>query len=348
MIAYIHPVILSGGHGTRLWPLSRVHSPKPFLPLVGDTTLFQLALSRVSQDEIYAPPMVVSGAGHGVFVDQQAGHVNGLVRIEEPEGRNTAPAIGLAALLADKDAILLVCPSDHFISKDQAFQSAVRDAAKLAAQGYVVAFGIEMTAPETGYGYIKRGDALTIGYKVAQFVEKPDLETAMRFLADGQHCWNGGIFCVRAGTYIDELTMQRPEMAALLRKAVALGETRDGVFYPHEDSFLAIAGESIDYAVMEGAKNAAMIPVSMGWSDIGNWFALRDIRHSIEAGEGGNVASGPVELVDCENVMVHSDGPRVSAIGMKDTAIVVNGNEVLVTSLTGAQSVGKLAGARAQ
>ena len=183
------------------------------------------------------------------------------------------------------------------------------------------------------------------GFAVDRFVEKPDLETAKGFVADGAYSWNGGIFCLRAGTFLTELADQRPDMAAALRQSVERGQEAGGIFHPDEASFLGIEGESIDYAVMEGTARAAMVPVSMGWSDIGNWQALRDAR---ERDGQGNAVRGTAELVDCRNVLVETDGPRVSAIGLEDIVIVVDGDEVLVTTGDGAQLVGKLKGASQQ
>lgn len=344
MSTKIHPVILCGGSGTRLWPRSRAARPKPFLPLVGQKTLFEQTLDRVG-GTVFAAPTVVAGAAHRDLVAEQAAGIAGLRRIEEPAGRNTAPAIALAALLADADDLLLVCPSDHHVAEPAAFAAAAETAAALAAEGWLVAFGIEATAPETGYGYIRRAEALGGGYAVERFVEKPDLATAQGFLEDGGYSWNGGIFCLRAGTYLDELARQRPAMAEAARQAVERGAEGEGIFHPDQASFLAIEGESIDYAVMEGTDRAAMVPVAMGWSDIGNWQALHEARSKDEA---GNSVRGAAELVDCRNLLVQTDGPRVSAIGLENVIIVVDGDEVLVTSADGAQKVGKLKGASQQ
>lgn len=341
----IHPVILCGGSGTRLWPRSRASRPKPFLPLVGHRTLFEQSLDRVANRAVFAAPTIVAGKAHRELVREQSGDVEGLAMIEEPFGRNTAPAIALAAHRAGEDAILLVCPSDHHIADAPAFAAAAETAASLAGEGWLVAFGIEPTRPETGYGYIKRGEDIGGGFAIERFVEKPDAARAEQFLADGGYSWNGGIFCFRAGTYLEELARQRPDMAAAVERSVAGGRGEDGIFHPDAEAFAAIEGESIDYAVMEGTERAAMVPVSMGWSDIGNWQALRE---ALDADANGNVTRGRSELVDCRNVMVQSDGPRVSAIGIEDIIIVVDGDEVLVTTADGAQAVGKLAGASGQ
>ncbi len=342
----IHPVVLCGGSGTRLWPRSRVAMPKPFLPLVGDGTLFEATLARCPAAAGFAAPIVVTGAAHLPHVEAQWPVGLGGEKIVEPCARNTAAAIALAALRLPENAVMLVCPSDHHIADPAAFQAAARAAAQLAADGWLVSFGIAATAPETGFGYLHRGEAIgDIGFKVARFVEKPDLERARQFLADGGYAWNGGIFAFRAGTFLDELTAYRPDIAAQAQAAVAGGKTEGTRFHPDPAAFVAIRSESVDYAVMENTARAAMVPAVMGWSDIGNWDALLAAR---DHDAGGNAVKGPAELVDCRNVLIESDGPRVSAIGLDDVVIVVDGNEVLVTTRAGAQLVGKLDGAANQ
>jgi mannose-1-phosphate guanylyltransferase/mannose-6-phosphate isomerase len=342
----IHPVILCGGSGTRLWPRSRKDKPKPFLPLVGERTLFEATLDRWLDQEEFAEPVIVAGAAHLPHIAEQAGETATI--IVEPEAKNTAPAIGLAAALLPRDAVMLVCPSDHHIADSAGFTAAARAAASLAAEDWMVAFGIAADRPETGYGYIRTGtpiDDQASGHRVDRFVEKPDRETAERFLAEGGHAWNGGIFAFRAGAFMDELEQHRPAMAEAVRKAVAGGRYVGQEFHPAPEPFAAIAGESVDYAVMENTTRAAVVPADMGWSDIGNWEALRDAR---PADENGNRTTGAVELVECRNVLVETDGPRVSVIGLDDVIVVVDGDEVLVTSASGAQLVGKLTGAANQ
>lgn len=339
----IHPVILCGGSGTRLWPRSRKAKPKPFLPLVGDRTLFEATLDRWLDEDNFAEPVIVAGAAHIEHIAEQAGeHATVIV---EPAAKNTAPAIGLAAALLPSDAIMLVCPSDHHIADSASFTAAARAAAKLAAEDWMVAFGIAPDRPETGYGYIRTGEAIDGGSRVDRFVEKPDRATAEQFLAEGGHAWNGGIFAFRAGAFMDELEQHRPAMAEAVRKAVAGGRYDGQQFHPAAEPFAEMAGESVDYAVMENTQRAAVVPADMGWSDIGNWEALRDARPGDEA---GNRTSGEVELVECRNVLVETDGPRVSVIGLDDVIVVVDGGEVLVTSAVGAQLVGKLSGAANQ
>jgi mannose-1-phosphate guanylyltransferase/mannose-6-phosphate isomerase len=324
-MSLIVPVILCGGSGTRLWPLSRPARPKPFLPLLGETSLFEETLARCADPALFAPPLVVTGAGLRDLVASQA---RGAQVIVEPAAKNTAPAIALGARQLPEDALMLVCPSDHHIADVPAFHAAVRKAAGLAEQGLLVAFGIAPTRAETGYGYIERGERLGDGFRIARFIEKPPLADAERYVASGRHCWNGGIFLFRAGTYLEELAKFRPEMVA------AVGDPA---------AFADIAGESVDFAVMEQTGRAAMVEVDMGWSDIGNWQSLRDAR---EGDANGNVVRGEAELLDCRKVMVESDGPRVSVVGLEDVIVVVDGDEVLVTSAAGAAKVGQLKGAK--
>jgi len=343
----ITPVILCGGSGTRLWPRSRAAKPKPFLPLVGEDTLFEATLLRCGDMARFAPPVVVTGAAHREHVEAQLGGVSGAEIIVEPAARNTAAAIALAALRLPPEAIMLVCPSDHHIADCDSFVAAAEQAARLAAQDWLVSFGIEAKTPETGFGYLKRGELIAggPGAQVAQFVEKPDLARAQEFLASGEYAWNGGIFAFRAGYFLAELERHRPDIAAAAREAVALGREEGHVFHPDPAAFAAIRSESVDYAVMENTTRAAMVPADMGWSDIGNWEALHAAR---DRDENGNHVSGPAELVDCRNVLVDSDGPRVSVIGLEGVVIVVDNGEILVTSAAGAQKVGKLQGATNQ
>jgi mannose-1-phosphate guanylyltransferase/mannose-1-phosphate guanylyltransferase/mannose-6-phosphate isomerase len=343
-VTMIVPVILCGGSGTRLWPRSRKAMPKPFLPLVGETTLFAATVLRCSPEAGFADPVVVAGAAHVALVESQLPDCSAGTIIVEPEAKNTAAAIALAAARLPADAIMLVCPSDHHIGDWAAFQAAAHAAAALAADDWLVSFGIAPVTPETGFGYLKRGDAIagSAGYRVERFVEKPDLDRARAFLADGGYSWNGGIFAFRAGAFLDELAQHRPDIADAVRAAVAAGHADGNRFHPDPAIFATIRGDSVDYAVMEKTGRAAMVPVAMDWSDIGNWQALHE---ALPRDEAGNAVRGPAELKDCRNVMVESDGPRVSVVGVENLIIVVDGNEVMITTPGGAQLVGKLHGA---
>ena len=340
----ITPVVLCGGSGTRLWPRSRAANPKPFLPLVGDQTLFEATLARAGDRAIFAAPLVVTGAAHLAHVEAQSAGVAGARVIVEPAAKNTAAAIALAALVLPGDAVMLVCPSDHHIGDADAFRGAAKAAAELARDRWLVAFGIEATAPETGFGYIRQGEAIGAsgGFRVASFVEKPDLARAQGFLDAGGYSWNGGIFAFRAGDFLAELGAHRPAILAAAKDAVAKGAWDGQRFHPDAAAFAACPSESVDYAVMENTARAAMVPAAMGWSDIGNWQALHEARPQDGV---GNSVKGRAELVDCRNVLVESDRMRVSVIGLSDVIVVVDGDEVLVTSAAGVQKVGKLAGA---
>ncbi|HKT84821.1 MAG TPA: sugar phosphate nucleotidyltransferase [Novosphingobium sp.] len=344
----IVPVILCGGSGTRLWPRSRAAKPKPFLPLVGESTLFEATLARCPASAGFAPPVVVTGARHLEHVEAQLGDARGASVIVEPAAKNTAAAIALAACRLPEDAIMLVCPSDHHIGRPEVFAEAAGRAAELAGEGWLVSFGIEATAPETGFGYLKRGEAIhgaggEKGFRTAQFVEKPDLERARAFLAEGIYAWNGGIFAFRVGDFMAELEAHRPQIAAVVREAVASGREEGARFHPDAQVFASVESDSVDYAVMEKTQRAAMVPADMDWSDIGNWQALHE---ALDRDANGNaVRGGDAELVDCRNVLVDTDGPRVSVIGLENVIVVVDGDDVMITAADGVQKVGKLSGA---
>jgi len=335
----IVPVVLCGGSGTRLWPRSRASKPKPFIPLLGSNTLFEATLSRCTDPHLFSAPIVVIGEHHLEFAKPQAAAIAPDAQfVIEPMGRNTAPAIALAAMALEPQEIMLVCPSDHHIVDPQAFRDAAGAAAELASEDHLVAFGIEATAPETGYGYLHRGPPLGAGYEVRSFVEKPDLATALGFLADGGYAWNGGIFAFKAGTYLSELEKHRPEMAIAAAAALAKGVRSGSDMRPDADCFATICAESVDYAVMENTDRAAMIDVSMGWSDIGNWDAL--LRERNPANEP-NVVVGPGEILGAAGSMIDSDGPHVTLIGVDDTVVVVDGDDVLVVARDAAQRIGE-------
>lgn len=345
MTGLIHPVILCGGSGTRLWPMSRKTRPKPFLPLVSEETLFEQAVRRVAGDGAFAPVIVVAGAAHGNLIMEQLGDAPGARLIVEPVGRNTAPAIALAASMLPPEDVMLVCPSDHHIADAVAFRAAATAAAELARDDYLVAFGIAPDRPETGYGYLERGEPLAGGFAIRRFVEKPDLAKARQYLESGIFSWNGGVFAFRAGRLLDELARHRLEMAGLVQQAVAAGHTEGACFYPALEPFAAIEGDSIDYAVMENATRAAMVPVDMGWSDIGNWAALGDALATAADGEGNIARGGRVDFDQCKSVLAVTDGPRISIVGLEKVCVIVSGKEVMITTRDGAQRVGKLPGA---
>ncbi|MEY2927220.1 MAG: hypothetical protein RL367_1697, partial [Pseudomonadota bacterium] len=278
-MSLITPIILSGGSGTRLWPMSRPDSPKQFLALTGADTMFQMTARRTADQSKFAPPVIVANARHAALLTAQLaaiGIVPGAV-ILEPCARNTAPAIALAAIEAGS-APMLVMPSDHVIADQPAFQAAIDAALPLAQAGWLVTFGIAPDGPETGYGYIKIGEPIGQGvHRVEHFVEKPDAATATMMLATGDHAWNGGIFLFRADIFLGALAIHAPAMLAAAQAAMAKARRTDQLITPDEVSFAACPSDSIDYAVMEKAERVAVVPVAMGWSDVGSWDALHDI-----------------------------------------------------------------------
>lgn len=333
----IVPVILSGGGGTRLWPLSTAERPKQFLALTGPETMFQQTLRRVAGDARFDAPVIVANARHAETVDAQMAEIGMAPRaiILEPSARNTAPAIALAARAVEPDAPMLVMPSDHVILDVTAFHAAIDAAMAVVNQGWLVTFGITPTAPETGYGYIQLGDEIASGVrKVARFVEKPDAVRAQAMLDSGDHAWNGGIFLFRAGDYLDALRTFEPDMAAAAETALTKGHT-DGAFtHPDAEAFAASPANSIDYAVMERSDRVAVVPVSMGWSDVGSWDALYDI------GVGASEVT-PLEI-DVTNSFIRSDGVRIHAVGVSDIIVVAAGQDILILPRGRSQEVRKV------
>ena len=324
----INPVILSGGSGTRLWPLSRRATPKQFLEFTPGGTMLAQTLARVPAGKNgFAAPVIVCNADHADLV---ASHCAGreAAIILEPAARNTAPAIALAALALAPDALMLVMPSDHVIADVEAFRRAIAAAAPLAAESWLVTFGVEPNAPETGYGYIERGESVSDGlFRVGRFVEKPDLATAQAYLATGNYSWNAGIFLFRAGTYLDALAADAPDMHASATAAMAAAQ-HDGPFVrPDAAAFAASPSDSIDYAVMEKAGKVAVAPVDMGWSDIGSWDALYDLS---EKDGRGNACFGDVEPVDAAGCLVRTDGPLVTLCGVEDLIVIATGDSVMI------------------
>ncbi|WP_170318393.1 mannose-1-phosphate guanylyltransferase/mannose-6-phosphate isomerase [Sphingomonas sp. PAMC 26621] len=329
----IVPVILSGGSGTRLWPMSTPAMPKQMLALTAEDTMLQLTAKR-AQGERFAAPIVVANARHADMVEEQLHAVSAAAQalILEPVGRNTAPAIALAALAAPGDAPLLVMPSDHVILDVPAFHAAIEAALPLVEQGWLVTFGIDPHAPETGYGWIRIGEEIAGGvHRVARFVEKPPRDAAEAMLAAGDHAWNGGIFLFRADAYLDALTAYAPEMLSACQRAMA-DARRDGTrVYPDAEAFGAAPSDSIDYAVMEKAERVAVVRVSMGWSDLGSWDALHEIS---ERDADGNAHAGQNEgeviAIDTRNCLVRSDGARIAMVGVEDLIVVASGTDILI------------------
>ena len=337
------PVLLSGGVGSRLWPVSRELYPKQFLPLADDRlSLFQQTLERLDGMPALGEPIVVCNEEHRFLVAQQLrelGH-EGASIILEPVGRNTAPAIALAAIDALKqtaDAVLLVLPADHVIRDRAALQRAAQRAMAQAGAGQLVTFGIVPHAPETGYGYIRRGDALGDEvFAVSHFAEKPDLETAKGYVASGEYFWNSGMFVFRADRYLEELERHAPPMLAACRKAYEQASDDLDFIRVHKESFLACPSDSIDYAVMERTARAAMVPLECGWNDVGSWGALWQTG---TADERGNVSRGDVILRNVSNAYVRAESRLVAAVGLDDVVIVETPDAVLVANKDASQDV---------
>ena len=334
----IIPVILSGGSGTRLWPLSRSGKPKQLLSLTHDETMLQLTARRVADRARFAAPLVVANAAHVEMIEAQFAQIGmtDATLILEPVGRNTAPAIALAALAAPPDAVLLVMPSDHVIGKIDAFLAAVESALPLVMKGWLATFGIAAHAPETGYGYICAGELLAPGVnRVERFVEKPDRATAERYIAEGGYAWNGGIFLFRADALLAAFEAYAPEILAAARNAMAARHIEGRRLHPDAAAFAASPSDSIDYAVMEQAERVAVVPVDMGWSDVGSWDAL----HELAADLDGNAHHGEVVAIDTSGCLIRSEGPLIAAVGVKDLIVIATGDAVLILPRGSSQDV---------
>jgi mannose-1-phosphate guanylyltransferase / mannose-6-phosphate isomerase len=347
----IQPVIMAGGSGTRLWPLSRAGFPKQFLSLGSDDSLFQQAVARLvglgGADIAVEAPLIVGNAEHRFLALEQLREkgVEPAAVILEPVGRNTAPALTLAALAASEkgdDPVLVVSPADQTVTDPAAFKAALQQAVRGAADGTIVILGVTPTSPETAYGYIRStaGEGLQ---KVAQFVEKPDAATAARYLAEGGYTWNSGMFVLRASVWLKALEQFRPDILAATRAAWS-GRTPDERFIrPTREAFLAVPSESVDYAVMERCPGSAfdirMVPLDAGWNDLGAWDAVWQVAAKDAA---GNSSVGDVMFEDSRNTLVHASGRLVTALGVDNVVIVETADAVLVADRERSQDVKKL------
>jgi mannose-1-phosphate guanylyltransferase/mannose-6-phosphate isomerase len=335
------PVVLSGGSGTRLWPLSRELYPKQLLPLVGDRTMLQDTVQRLA-GLATAQPIVVCNESHRFLVAEQLRQIGVQPHsiLLEPVGRNTAPAIALAALQAQPDALLLVLPADHVIGDIRAFQAAVRAAEAAATAGKLVAFGVVPTAPETGYGYIQAGaSAGGSPHPIERFVEKPDALRAQQYLQAGGYYWNSGMFLFRADRYLDELEKFAPDILQASRAAMAAAKPDLDFVRIDRAAFEAGRSDSIDYAVMEKTADAVVVPLDAGWSDVGTWSALQD---ALPADSNGNVARGDVITEESTGCFLYAQSRLVAVVGLKDHVVVETKDAVLVAPKDRVQDVKQL------
>lgn len=343
----IVPVIMSGGAGTRLWPLSTKASPKQMHALFGDHSLLQETALRVQGDG-FADPIVVCAAPHAREVRSQF-EKDGLPLagvIAEPCPRNTAACAAVAAHAVmgkyGKDALVLLLAADHFVAQPEQFRQQVKMGAKAAAAGRILTFGAKPDRPETGYGYVLGGAELDGDVRhLTRFVEKPDLETAKEYLADGGYFWNAGLFLYPPQTLLDELDRLRPEIAAHSAQAWESASDEDGILVLDADDFAACPSEPVDTAVMEGTTKGAVLPFDVGWSDVGSWTSIHQLAPK---DENGNAVQGPAVHVDCANNLIMSDGAQVAVAGMENVAVIVQGNNVLVLPLDQSQKVKDLVG----
>lgn len=329
-------VIMAGGSGTRLWPLSRAARPKQFLRLYGEDTMLQTTVNRLSGLDINSS-ITICNEAHRFFVAEQLREVGKLGPIIlEPVGRDTAPAIALAALTAEDDPLLLVLAADHIIEDDAAFRAAVKDAIPLAEAGKLVTFGIVPRQAHTGYGYIKRGDALGEGFEVDEFVEKPSLAIANEYVSSGEYYWNSGMFLFRASRYIEELKKFRPDM--LEECTLSLAQLKYDLDFMRVDkkAFESCSAESVDYAVMENTSDAVVVPMDAGWNDIGSWVSLWEIS---EKDKNGNATNGDVILHKSHNSYVKADDRLVTLIGVNDMVIIDTKDALMVAHKDSIQDV---------
>ncbi|MDW2402520.1 mannose-1-phosphate guanylyltransferase/mannose-6-phosphate isomerase [Vibrio sp. 1262-1] len=337
------PVIMAGGSGTRLWPLSRSLYPKQFLPLTGDSTMLQTTVKRLKGLGAEAP-LTICNEEHRFIVAEQLREIGKLGSIIlEPQGRNTAPAIALAAEVvsdnSDADPMLLVLAADHVIQNEEAFVAAVKQAIPLAEQGKLVTFGIVPQSAHTGYGYIQRGEVFDSGFVVNQFVEKPDSETAQSYLDDGAYYWNSGMFLFKASRYLTELKKHRPDIAHACEDSLRHTEKDLDFVRVDKEAFLACPDDSIDYAVMEKTEDAVVVPLDAGWNDIGSWSALWEVD---EKCDNGNAIRGDVIMHDSKNCLVHGGERLIATVGLEDIVIVDTKDTVMVAHKDKVQDVKKV------
>jgi mannose-1-phosphate guanylyltransferase/mannose-6-phosphate isomerase len=337
----ITPVVLSGGSGSRLWPSSRSQYPKQFLKLVSDNSMLQETVLRLCGLPSLSAPIVVANNDHRFLVAEQlqACELDAGSIILEPAARNTAPAIALAAIAlgAGEDTIMLVLPADHIVDDQEAFYAAIELGRTQAENGKLVTFGIVPSSPQTGYGYIHAGDEHEPGvFDVNGFVEKPDLSTAQSYISDGSYSWNSGIFMFKPSVYLQELNSNQPEIVKACEKALSAANDDLDFIRVDEDSFKECPSDSIDYAVMEHTKNAVVIPMSVGWNDIGSWLALWE---QLDKDESGNVLKGDVMVDGVSNSLIISDKKLIACVGVDDVILVETDDSILLVNKDRVQDV---------
>lgn len=340
----IYPIVLSGGAGSRLWPVSRVQMPKQLLPLISNRTLLQDTMLRLNGLDPIMPPIVISSAIHRFIVAAQLQElgINPTIHVLEPVGRNTAAAAAVAVQVVldiDLKGILLLLPADHHITDVETFHRAILQGTDQAEAGHIVTFGITPKAPETGYGYIRCGKALNGGavFAVAQFTEKPDRLTASEFLANGNYYWNSGIFMCRADVLLEEMQTYCPEILAHARRAVAAGHRDLDFLRLDQSAFEACPTEPFDTAVMERTSRAVVLPLDIGWSDLGSWSSLWELGQKDPA---GNVMHGDVIGIETADSYVRSEKALIATLGVRDLVIVEAGDAVMVAHKDSLQKVG--------
>ena len=338
----ITPVILSGGSGTRLWPLSRKEYPKQYLPLVGDNTILQETMLRLNGLDNLSDPIIVSNSDHRFLVAEQCQQirVKNPTILLEPVGRNTAPAIAAAALQllkASEDSVLLVLPADHVIQDVEAFHQTINIANSQAQEGKLVTFGIMPTNANTGYGYIKSSKGNSNGaHKVEEFIEKPDLKSAKFYLEQGNYLWNSGMFMFQARVFIDELTRHSPNIATSVNNAVNKSLQDLDFINLEKEAFESSPSDSIDYAVMEKSDNVVVVPLDAGWSDVGSWSTLYDIGVKDES---GNVLKGDVTAKDTTNTYIYASHHMIAAVGVDNLVVIDTPDATFITSQDKAHEV---------
>ena len=339
----IIPVILCGGSGTRLWPISREDYPKQFISIDGCSTLFESTLNRLNAFPNIEHIIVVCNEKHKFYIKNIVKkYTKDINIILEPNQRDTAAAIALAALLIEqisKDSVMLVLPADHAISNDNIFCESILDALYLAKQNYILTFGVKPLMPEIGFGYIEQGSPIGIGYTISRFIEKPDINAANKMIKEGTYLWNSGIYLMRSSIFLRELKLYEPEIESLCRSTWENHREKDSFFYPDNVNFTSIPAKSVDYAIMERTSKAVVFPLRVEWNDLGSWERIYQIS---KKDDNNNVISGDVILEDSNRCYVNSRNRLVAAIGVNDLSIIETQDAILISPRKKTQDVKKV------